>query len=105
MSESKPLHCSDLVASCKQNIVSDMGGEKVMLSIRSGNYYNLGTIGGRIWDSLSRPIAIQALVEELTNEFSVGPAECETEVIAFLEQLRKEGLLLVNEEIASMARA
>ena len=29
-------------------LVSDMDGEKVMLSIDNGKYYNLGEIGGRI---------------------------------------------------------
>jgi len=30
------------------NIVSNMDGEKVMLSIKNGKYYNLGEIGGFI---------------------------------------------------------
>ena len=34
----------------KGNIVSDMGGEKVMLSIENGKYYNLGEMGGEIWE-------------------------------------------------------
>ena len=29
-------------------IVSDMGNEKVMMSIRNGKYYNLGEVGGRM---------------------------------------------------------
>ena len=27
-----------------------MGGEKVMLSVKNGKYYNLGEIGGEIWE-------------------------------------------------------
>ena len=47
------------------NIVSDMDGEKVMLSIQSGKYYNLGKLGGEIWELMKEPISIEALVATL----------------------------------------
>ena len=40
----------------KGNIVSDMGGEKVMLSIENGKYYNLGEMGGEIWDLIQEQL-------------------------------------------------
>jgi hypothetical protein len=93
-----PLTLTDVVSSCKQNIVSDMGGEKVMLNIKNGNYYNLGQIGGRIWDCIHDPVSVGALVDRLTEEFDVDDSACAEQVFSFLEQLRGEGLLLVNEE-------
>ncbi|QNK59903.1 lasso peptide biosynthesis PqqD family chaperone [Paenibacillus sp. PAMC21692] len=103
MIETTPLALSDLVSSCKDNIVSNMGGEKVMLSIKTGNYYNLGNIGGYIWDGIATPVTVGALIDALTVEFAVGAEQCEEQVISFLEQLRKEGLILVNEENKSVA--
>ena len=44
----------------KGNIVSDMGGEKVMLSVNKGKYYNLGEIGGDIWE-LIRKISVNQI--------------------------------------------
>lgn len=105
MNSSAPLALADLVSSSKENIVSDMGGEKVMLSVKSGNYYNLGRIGGRIWDSIAEPVTIEAVVGTLTDEFDIGAEQCTEQVISFLEQLRKEGLILVNEENTSAAKA
>ncbi|MDQ6422372.1 lasso peptide biosynthesis PqqD family chaperone [Paenibacillus sp. LHD-117] len=105
MYDQQPLALTDLVSSCKQNIVSDMGGEKVMLSVRNGNYYNLGAIGGRIWDGMNEAVTVQALIEELTTEFAIENEQCEEQVIAFLEQLRKEGLILVNEENTNVSLA
>jgi hypothetical protein len=105
MIQSSPLALSDIVASCKENIVSDMGGEKVMLSIKNGNYYNLGHIGGCIWDVISEPVSVERLVEAMTNEFAVEAEQCAAQVVAFLEQLRKEGLILVNQEATSAALA
>jgi hypothetical protein len=83
----------DIVAQGKGSIVSDMGGEKVMLSVRNGKYYGLGDIGGKIWDMMERPIAARQLVDSLLAEYEVERGECEHHVLAFLELLAQEGLL------------
>jgi Coenzyme PQQ synthesis protein D (PqqD) len=78
------------------NIVSDMDGEKVMLSIRSGKYYNLGELGGEIWELMKEPISIEKLVETLQSRYDVAQTECEEHVAAFLTQLLEEGLVNKN---------
>ncbi|MFJ7934431.1 lasso peptide biosynthesis PqqD family chaperone [Sporosarcina sp. NPDC096371] len=78
------------------NIVSDMDGEKVMLSIQSGKYYNLGEIGGEIWELLEEPTSIEKLVTTLQSRYDVEQAECEEHVIAFLTQLLDEDLVNKN---------
>ncbi|CAM4182965.1 hypothetical protein FHS16_000095 [Paenibacillus endophyticus] len=98
MIHTESITLSDMIVSCEQNIVSDMGGEKVMLSIRNGNYYNLGTTGGRIWDFLGETISVQEIVDRLLSEYDVDQTECERQVIAFLDHMRKEGLVLVTQE-------
>lgn len=82
-----------IIAQSEDNIVSDMGGEKVMLSVHNGKYYNLGQIGGQIWDMIRRPIAVSQLVAQLTSEYDVEPGQCENQVIDFLELLLGEGLI------------
>ncbi|MFT4412556.1 lasso peptide biosynthesis PqqD family chaperone [Fredinandcohnia humi] len=84
-----------VLAQAKGNIVSDMGGEKVMLSVNRGKYYNLGEIGGEIWDLMSKPISVKHLVDHLTLIFDVEHKECEEQVIEFVENLAKEGLIVV----------
>jgi hypothetical protein len=75
------------------NIVSDMGGEKVMLSISNGKYYNLGEIGGLIWDALASPSTLNEVVNQLMDKFNVEKMECENHVISFVEHLLDEGLV------------
>lgn len=79
-------------------IVSDMDGEKVMLSIDRGKYYNLGEIGGRIWDLISSPVSIGNLVDSLVQEYAVGAEECERHVVQFLNQLTAEELITVSRQ-------
>ena len=81
------------------NVVSDMDGEKVMLSIHNGKYYNLGEIGGVIWGLLEEPKSIEELVNCLTAEYDVCPEECESQVQSFLDMLKREEL--INHSITS----
>lgn len=75
------------------NIVSDMDGEKVMLNIENGKYYNLGNLGGVIWEMLKEPISIDSLVLTLLSEYEVERELCEQQVYVFVENLYLEGLI------------
>ncbi|TRZ40746.1 lasso peptide biosynthesis PqqD family chaperone [Niallia circulans] len=74
-----------------------MNGEKVMLSISNGKYYNLGTTGGAIWELISTPITFDGIIVNLTEKYDVKKEECEKEVINFLEVLWKEDLVKVSD--------
>lgn len=80
----------------KGNIVSNMGDEKVMLSINNGKYYNLGEIGGDIWDLIEAPIEVNKIVTNLMSSYQVEQLECEDQVISFLNHLYTEGLIEIN---------
>ncbi|WP_176584707.1 lasso peptide biosynthesis PqqD family chaperone [Priestia megaterium] len=79
------------------HIVSDMDGEKVMLSIHNGKYYNLGEIGGQIWEQIKEPISVRELIATLVAQYNVAQSDCEEQVIAFLSQLIKEDLIQLDE--------
>jgi hypothetical protein len=89
------IQANDRIAQAEGSIVSEMGKEKVMLSIANGKYYNLGELGGEIWDLLSSPMTLQELVEQLLARYEVERSECEQQVQAFLGQLVKEKLIEV----------
>ncbi|MCJ8009109.1 lasso peptide biosynthesis PqqD family chaperone [Lederbergia wuyishanensis] len=87
---------NNIVVQGEGNIVSDMGGEKVMLSIENGKYYNLGEIGGEIWDLIREPIEVNQLIQKLLFVFQVEKEECEDQVISFLKDLYKEDLIKIR---------
>jgi hypothetical protein len=78
------------------NIVSDMDGEKVMLSVSNGKYYNLGELGGEIWELMKEPITIQELVTTLQSQYNVAPTDCKEHVTDFLSQLLEQGLVSIH---------
>ncbi|MGG0788120.1 lasso peptide biosynthesis PqqD family chaperone [Peribacillus simplex] len=83
------------------NIVSDMDGEKVMLSVHKGKYYNLGELGGEIWDLLKESITIHELVTTLQSQYDVAQSECEEQVTDFINQLLEQGLVKIEDRINS----
>ncbi|RLQ96290.1 lasso peptide biosynthesis PqqD family chaperone [Falsibacillus albus] len=95
----KPLVTLDQTfVQCEGNIVSAMGDEKVMLCIGNGKYYNLGEMGGQIWDMLESPLTVCQMVSSLTEIYEVYRDQCEDQVISFLESLLQEGLIQVKFE-------
>jgi len=66
-----------------------------MMSIESGKYYNLGGIGGRVWDMMETPIVIRQIIEHLLQEYEVDREICEQQVIRFLQQMKAEGMVQI----------
>lgn len=75
-------------------LVSDMGGEKVMMSVQSGKYFNLGHSGGEIWELLASPTTLEAIVNKLCDEYEIEKEACLNQVASFLKQLADQGLIV-----------
>ncbi|OCT11054.1 metallophosphoesterase [Paenibacillus pectinilyticus] len=88
----------DIVEQGKGNIVSNMGEDKVMLNVQHNKYYNLGEVGGRIWELIASPTVIAEIILTLISEYQVEKEQCEEHVIGFLEHLLKEELIYVREK-------
>lgn len=91
------LLMDQLITQDPNNIVSDMGEEKVVLSIENGKYYNLGAMGSRIWDLIEEPVTIQHVVESLLKEYEVSREVCEEQVLSFLSHLVEERLIQMKD--------
>lgn len=86
----------DLVVQSQGFLVSDMNGEKIMLSIENGKYYNLGELGGRVWELIASPISVPDMVQQLITEYEIERGACEQQVRAFLQKLAAEGLIQIR---------
>jgi hypothetical protein len=96
MVKTEHISTGHIVTQGEGNIVSDMDGEKVMLSIQNGKYYNLGEMGGVIWDLIINPTTINQLINSLLARYEVEQRECEEQVMTFLKMLNDEGLIKVE---------
>jgi len=76
-------------------VSSDIDGEKVMMSIESGEYFGLDPVGTRIWEIIENQIQVNVLVEKLLDEFDAERDICEADTLDFLVQLQEKNLIIV----------
>ncbi|HEX7055607.1 MAG TPA: lasso peptide biosynthesis PqqD family chaperone [Bacilli bacterium] len=95
------INPDDLVVQAKDLLVSNMDGEKVMMSIQSGKYYNLGRTGGAIWDMMESPVAVRKLLDNLTETYDIDAETCKEQLLDFLRNLLREHLIQIGTPAAT----
>ncbi|MFP4977466.1 lasso peptide biosynthesis PqqD family chaperone [Paenibacillus sp. CN-4] len=93
MSTLNLLSMESVLVQREGNIASDMDGEKVMLNVKNGKYYNLGEVGGEIWSALEAPASVSRVVDTIRETYDVSAEKAEHDVLAFLRHLLDEGLV------------
>ena len=73
--------------------VTDLSGEKVMIDFDAGKYFMIKGVGNDIWDMIQEDIVVEAIVNQLLEEYDVSAQECETSVLEFLESLKKADII------------
>ncbi|MBD2866514.1 lasso peptide biosynthesis PqqD family chaperone [Paenibacillus oceani] len=89
----QPLELDQIVMQSDGFLASNMNDEKVMMSVESGKYYNLGSIGGRIWELIESPTSVRQVVTSLREEYEIDQDACERQVLSFLQTMLTEKLI------------
>lgn len=90
---------SSIVAT-KNQVSSDLGGEAVILDLKSGVYYGLNDVGTRIWNLIQEPKTLNEIQGAILEEYEVEPDCCADELLALLQKLLAAGLIEVSDETA-----
>ena len=77
----------------KQLNVTDLSGEKVMVDFEQGKYYMITGVGNDIWDMLADDVTVTQIMDKLLLEYDVTREQCEAEVLNFLTELEKLGII------------
>ncbi len=81
------------------NLVScDLDGETALMSVENGKYYAMDPVGSRIWALLEQARSVSAMCSLLIEEFEVEPSQCQHDVLAFLNELSQDNLVMVVDE-------
>lgn len=83
---SRPSRVSDLAA-------ADLDGETALLSVAQSAYFGMDPIASRVWSLLDGQRSVGEICALLVSEYDVEPARCQEDVLAYLTDLRREGLL------------
>ena len=71
------------------------GSSYVILDPRVSRYYQLNSVGRAIWELLKEPATQDEIVESLVRRYEIERADCEREVMEFLERLSLDGLVVL----------
>ena len=75
-----------------------MDDEEVLLSIQEGAYFQINSVGTRIWELLEQPCYLIDIIAVLVSEFDVDKETCQREVESFLKKLENHTLLTKHDD-------
>lgn len=81
------------LAHSKSVVFADLGEETVILDTESGKYYELDSVGARIWALLEDKPTMAELRDKLTDEFDVDGETLLKDLSDFLGTLGGYGLI------------
>jgi hypothetical protein len=89
-----PLTVESVVRRTPDLLSAEVGRELVLLHTEHNAYYDFDHIGAAIWRVLDGDVTVHDIVTQLLARFDVERTVCEADVITFLEEARREGLIV-----------
>lgn len=77
---------------------SDLAGERVLLDYRQGRYYGLNSTATVLFSLLQEPTTIGALIDSVSQRYSISRERAAEDVIAFVREMRDHGLIRLEAE-------
>lgn len=90
------LDGSTIVHRTERHLGAEVDGETVTLDVETGEYYVLDAVGADIWSRLEEPATIDQLCDTLDVAYSGDPAVIRADVVVFLEEALRIGLVGVG---------
>ena len=78
-------------------LVSDVGGESVLLNLKTEQYFGLDEVGTRMWRALTESTNIEQAYQTLLAEYDVPQQQLRQDLDELMDRLIQQGLLEVND--------
>ena len=77
-------------------LTQEVGGETVILDLKTESYFGLDEVGTRIWQLLQEQEGIQTITAAMLNEYDVEEDQLEKDIQSLLTQLDNAGIITLN---------
>jgi hypothetical protein len=77
-------------------IAAESDGEMIVLDAERGDFLQLNKTAARIWALLEEPLSFGDLCARLAEQFAVDAADCREDVLAFVGDLSRRGLVEID---------
>ena len=78
-------------------LTQEAQGQTVLLRLEDGGYYAVDEVGAMIWQLCDGERSVADIVSTLCAEFDAPEATVRADVLEFIGDLRREGLLVVDD--------
>ena len=96
MATNPPLGADDRIGRHGRAIFAEVDGEVVALDTAGGACFGLNGVASHVWRLIEPPATVGEIRGALIARYAVDPALCERQVIALIEDLRTQGLVVVQ---------
>ena len=76
---------------------SNLDSASVLLNPISDGYFGLNGVGSRIWELIGENTSVSQVVQQLAAEYDVEAETCQSDVIAFVNEIAAGELIEINE--------
>ena len=87
------LSAASIVGQVDNQVSVDLNGETAILNLASMSYFGLDEVGRFIWEAISEPKAVDQICAAVCKHFDVSEEQCRIDVLSFLLELDKAGLI------------
>jgi len=74
-------------------LTQEVGGETVILDLKTESYFGLDEVGTRIWQLLQEQKNLQTITATMLNEYDVEEKQLGKDIQNLLTQLNKAGIV------------
>jgi hypothetical protein len=79
-------------------VFTELDEEAVLLNVETGVYFGLDPVGTEIWRMLADGVSEDTLFERLLIEYDVEPVQLRSDLAAFLDLLKTNGLVRLADQ-------
>lgn len=90
------LSLNSLVVATGAQVSTDLAGKKAILHLKNRTYYTLDDVASPIWQLIQKEQRVQDIYQGLLKRYDVDPAQCQQDLLLFLQQLADQDLIEVR---------
>jgi Coenzyme PQQ synthesis protein D (PqqD) len=79
-------------------LINILGGESVLLGLKSQQYFGLDEVGTRMWNVLTSSSSVEAAYETLLEEYEVEPETLRQDLYDLIGKLVERNLVEIQSE-------
>lgn len=88
----RKISFSDSLVIRDEVVFREVGGETVLLNLKTGTYFGLDPVGTRVWQLLGEHGSLSQVLEVMLGEYDIDPERLERDLFELCRQLCANGL-------------